>query len=40
LKIVKKGHEPLSLRFAFAMHQKFVRDGDMHGVEFAEMANA
>jgi propionyl-CoA:succinyl-CoA transferase len=40
LKIVKKGHEPLSLRFAFAMHQQFVREGDMRGVQFAEMANA
>jgi acetyl-CoA hydrolase len=34
LKVLKTGHEPLSLRYAFAMHQKFFRDGDMRGVEW------
>jgi len=40
LTVVKKGHEPLSFRFAFAMHQKFMREGDMRAVQFAELAKA
>jgi acyl-CoA hydrolase len=40
LSVVKKGHEPLSLRHAFAMHDRFVREGDMRGVRFAELAEA
>ena len=38
LRVVKEGHEPLSLRFAFAMHQQFVREGTMEGVEFGQLA--
>jgi propionyl-CoA:succinyl-CoA transferase len=34
LKFVKPGHEPLSFKACFAMHQKFVRDGDMRGVRW------
>lgn len=30
-----KGHEPLALGNAFAMHRKFLEDGDMRGVKFA-----
>ncbi|MCC7153817.1 MAG: succinate CoA transferase [Bryobacterales bacterium] len=37
LKQLKAGHELLSLRLAFAMHQKFVREGDMRGVEWGEL---
>jgi acetyl-CoA hydrolase len=33
---LKKGHEPLSLRLAFAMHQKFIREGDMRGVDWED----
>jgi acetyl-CoA hydrolase len=29
LKFVKPGHEPLSFHACFAMHEKYVRDGDM-----------
>jgi propionyl-CoA:succinyl-CoA transferase len=39
LSSVKKGHAPMSLRHAYAMHDKFVRDGDMRGVHFAELAS-
>jgi acetyl-CoA hydrolase len=38
LSSVKKGHAPMSLRHAYAMHDKFSRDGDMRGVHFAELA--
>ena len=34
LKFVKPGHEPLSFKACFAMHQKFLRDGDMRGVRW------
>jgi succinate CoA transferase len=34
VKIVKPGHEPLSFHAVFAMHQKFVSDGDMRGVSW------
>lgn len=34
LKIVKPGHEPLSLRRAFTMHRKFIDEGDMRGVDW------
>jgi succinate CoA transferase len=37
LKVVKMGHEPISLRAAFAMHQKFVREGDMRGIDWAAL---
>jgi acyl-CoA hydrolase len=32
LKFVKTGHEPLAFPACYAMHQKFVREGDMRGV--------
>ncbi len=34
LHVVKKGHEPFSLRYAFAMHQALVQKGDMREVSF------
>lgn len=37
VKQLKAGHELLSLRLAFAMHQKFIREGDMRGVEWGEL---
>lgn len=40
LRAAGPGHEPLSLRHAFAMHDKFVTDGDMRGATFAERAPA
>lgn len=33
----RKGHEPFNAQHAFAMHQKFLREGDMHGVTFGEL---
>ncbi|MFN7938954.1 MAG: acetyl-CoA hydrolase/transferase C-terminal domain-containing protein [Bryobacteraceae bacterium] len=30
----RKGHEPFSAQHAFAMHLKFLREGDMRGVTF------
>ena len=32
LKFVKTGHEPLAFPACYAMHQKFLREGDMRGV--------
>ncbi|MGE9291143.1 MAG: acetyl-CoA hydrolase/transferase family protein [Puniceicoccales bacterium] len=32
---VKDGHTPQTLDCAFAMHQKFLKTGDMHGVEWS-----
>ncbi len=34
LGILKSGHEPFSLRYAFGMHQRFAREGDMRGVDW------
>jgi propionyl-CoA:succinyl-CoA transferase len=34
LKFVKPGHEPLAFPACFAMHEKFVREGDMRGVRW------
>ncbi len=34
LRIVRRGHEPLRLGAAFAMHERFVATGDMRGVDF------
>jgi propionyl-CoA:succinyl-CoA transferase len=34
LKFVKPGHEPLAFPDCFAMHEKFVREGDMRGVRW------
>ena len=36
LKISDRGHEPQSLRAAFAMHDTFMRKGDMRLVDFGE----
>ncbi len=40
LAMAGKGHEPFSVKHAFAMHEKFATDGDMRGVRFAERATA
>ena len=40
LKVRKEGHAPLSLNYALAMHQRFVRAGDMRGVQWNEMGAA
>ena len=40
LGLVEQGHEPLSLRFAFAMHQKYVRLGSMGDVSFTALAQS
>ncbi len=34
LAAARKGHEPFSARHAFAMHLKFLEEGDMRGVQF------
>jgi succinate CoA transferase len=34
LKLAKPGHEPIAFPACYAMHQKFVRDGDMRGVRW------
>ena len=34
LKVLKPGHAPLSLRSAFAMHRKFISEGDMRGAKW------
>ncbi len=34
-KSVKDGHTPQTLKQAFAMHQKFLETGDMHGVKWS-----
>jgi acetyl-CoA hydrolase len=38
IKVVKEGHELLNLRAAFAMHRKFLADGDMKGVDWGAVA--
>jgi len=40
LQVRKEGHAPLSLNYALAMHQRFVRTGDMRGVQWNEMGAA
>ncbi|MBL8230567.1 MAG: succinate CoA transferase [Bryobacterales bacterium] len=37
LAVARKGHEPFSANHAFALHQKFLADGDMHGVSFGAL---
>ncbi|MBS1825441.1 MAG: succinate CoA transferase [Acidobacteria bacterium] len=34
LAAARKGHEPFSAQHAFAMHMKFLKEGDMRGVSF------
>jgi acetyl-CoA hydrolase len=34
LRLVKEGHEPQSLSLAFAMHRKFLTDGDMRNIDW------
>jgi len=34
LRLVKEGHEPQSLSLAFAMHRKFLTDGDMRAIDW------
>jgi len=34
--LAKGGHTPQSLGTAFAMHQQYLRTGDMHGAAWAE----
>lgn len=36
LKLVKAGHEPMSLSLGFAMHRAFMRHGDMRNINWAE----
>ena len=36
LALAKKGHAPLSLKNAFAMHSEFLASGDMSKTTFAE----
>lgn len=38
LKMVGSGHTPHTLAAAFRMHDRFLRTGDMRGVEWAEKA--
>ncbi len=38
LELVEGAHTPHTLTAAFKMHDKFARTGDMHGVDFAEVA--
>jgi len=40
LESVKAGHTPQSLALAFAMHQQFLKTGDMRGVEWADLEPA
>jgi succinate CoA transferase len=40
LKIVESGHTPQALPVAFAMHDRFLRTGDMRGVEWPDVAAA
>lgn len=35
VRICKPGHEPIAFPACFEMHEKFVRDGDMRGVQWA-----
>jgi len=36
LEMVEGGHTPQTLSAAFRMHDRFLKTGDMHGVEWAE----
>jgi acetyl-CoA hydrolase len=36
LKLLKTGHEPLSLSLGLAMHRQFLRHGDMRNINWAE----
>ena len=36
LKIATKGHEPQSMQCAYAMHDTFMRKGDMRLIDFSE----
>lgn len=38
LALVRPGHEPISMRYAFAMHEAFLREGDMRKVNFNDPA--
>lgn len=38
LALVRPGHEPISMRYAFAMHEAFLREGDMRKVNFRDPA--
>ena len=38
LALVRPGHEPISMRYAFAMHEAFLREGDMRKVNFSDPA--
>jgi propionyl-CoA:succinyl-CoA transferase len=36
LRLIKGGHEPLSLSLGLAMHRQFLRHGDMHNIDWEE----